>query len=201
MTTAVLSTRPAQAMTGTSQDRQTACTTPARIAGTDRMRSARARQPLRAHEMRKTRVIRPTTALRDPADQTPPSARIARQMILSFRSPARLGRLGEEYTAEILRQRGWTILARNFRTRYGELDIVALTPAGVIAVVEVKTRASLATGLPAQAVTTDKQHHLRLAAQQWLADNPGGGRPLRFDVSSLIIRGGRVLLDYREGAF
>lgn len=201
MTTAVLGTRPAQAMADIRQDRQEVRTTPARPGRAGGTQTARTRQPLRAYEMRKTRAIRPTTALRDPADQTPPSARIARQMILAFRSPARLGRLGEEYTAEILRQRGWTILARNFRTRYGELDIVALTPAGVIAVVEVKTRASLATGLPAQAVTTDKQHHLRLAAQQWLADNPGGGRPLRFDVASLIVRGGRVLLDYREGAF
>lgn len=190
MTTAVLEKRPERTI---KDDRDGTRTRPG--ASTASARRQMTRPTL------KTQGIRPLTALRDPADQTPRSARLAGKMILAFRSPARLGRLGEEYTAEILRQHGWTILARNFRTRYGELDIVALTPAGVIAVVEVKTRASLATGLPAQAVTTDKQHHLRLAARQWLADNPAGGRPLRFDVSSLIVRGGRVLLDYREGAF
>lgn len=129
------------------------------------------------------------------------ATRLARQMIFSFRSPARLGRLGEDYTTALLISHGWRILARNFRTRYGEIDIIALTPAKMIVVVEVKARASLATGLPALAVTTAKQHRLRLAAQQWLHDNPTGGRPLRFDVSSLIVHSGKVLLDYREGAF
>ncbi len=126
---------------------------------------------------------------------------IATQMVRACRCPARLGRLGEEYTAAILVRHGWRIIEHNYRTRYGEIDLLALTPAGLLAVVEVKTRSSLVTGLPVQAVTPAKQHRLRLAARQWLLEHPAGGRPMRFDVASIIVRAGRVLLDYREGAF
>jgi putative endonuclease len=126
---------------------------------------------------------------------------IAVQMVRAYRSPARLGKLGEEYTAAILVRHGWRIIEHNYRTRYGEIDLLALTPAGLLAVVEVKTRSSLVTGLPVQAVTPAKQHRLRLAARQWLIEHPAGGRPMRFDVASIIVRAGRVLLDYREGAF
>lgn len=130
-----------------------------------------------------------------------PAHQVAREMSRATSHPARLGRLGEEYVAAILVAHGWEIVGRNYRTRYGEIDIAAHAPGGILAIVEVKTRASLRTGLPEQAVTSAKQHKLRLAASAWLADHPHHGGSARFDVASLIVRGGRILLDYREGAF
>lgn len=129
------------------------------------------------------------------------ATQLAHRMVHVYHDPALLGRLGEEYTATILIANNWHILERNYRTRFGELDIIAQTPDHTLSFVEVKTRSSLSTGLPAQAVTPAKQKRLRCATRQWLLENPGRSYCLRLDVSSLIIRHGRVLLDYREGAF
>lgn len=92
----------------------------------------------------------------------------------------RLGQWGEELVAERLRQKGWTILSRNFRCRMGELDIVAEN--GVfLAFVEVKLRKSDQFGSACEAVTPSKQRKLRTAAQFYLIGHPTQLQP-RFDV-------------------
>ena len=68
---------------------------------------------------------------------------------------ADIGRLGEDKAAEFLLKNGYKILARNYRIRGGEMDIVAFKR-GVLAFVEVKTRTGEAFGTPAQAVDEDK---------------------------------------------
>ncbi|WP_163196543.1 YraN family protein [Bifidobacterium platyrrhinorum] len=114
-----------------------------------------------------------------------------------------LGALGEDYTAAWLRERGWTVLDRNWRSRYGELDIVALDPHRVIAFVEVKTRRTLKHGLPQEAVTAAKQANLRRAGVQWLLDPSHriAHTGVRFDVATVVVRGGRPLVHLIEGAF
>ena len=68
---------------------------------------------------------------------------------------ADIGRLGEDKAAEFLLANGYKILARNYRIRGGEIDIVAFRR-GVLAFIEVKTRTGDAFGTPAQAVDEEK---------------------------------------------
>ena len=117
----------------------------------------------------------------------------------------RLGAQGEQLAVEHLQRRGLTILDRNFRTRWGELDIIARDP-GFLVFCEVKTR--LATGSwrgPLESVTPHKQRQLRRMAGQWLAQRPGGVRSpqCRFDAVGITLdRDGRLIrLDHLEAAF
>ena len=66
------------------------------------------------------------------------------------------GQLGEDLAASYLAAHGYTIVARNFRTRYGEIDIIACKD-GFVAFVEVKLRKNARFGLPREAVTHAKQ--------------------------------------------
>lgn len=114
-----------------------------------------------------------------------------------------LGELGEQYAAAWLESQGWQTLDRNWHCRYGELDIVSRDDAGIIVFVEVKTRRTLRYGTPQEAVTSSKQINLRHAAVQWLSDSdhrtPHNG--VRFDVITVIVRGGKPFMHHIEGAF
>lgn len=128
---------------------------------------------------------------------------LARRLHDGTLSGRQVGALGERYAAAWLQGHGWRILDRNWHCRYGELDIVARTEAGCIAFVEVKTRRTLRYGTPQEAVTTAKQINLRHAAVQWLVEPdhrvPHNG--VRFDVITVIVRGGGPLVHHIEGAF
>lgn len=71
-----------------------------------------------------------------------------------------LGQYGESKACEYLCSNEYELVARNVRTRYGELDIIA-KKAGILIVIEVKTRRSKKYGLPCEAVTALKQNHIR----------------------------------------
>lgn len=97
-----------------------------------------------------------------------------------------LGRWGEDLAVRHLQAAGYEVLARNWRCRVGELDIVARL-AGELVFVEVKTRSSKAYGEPAEAVTPVKARRIHVLAFQWLADHrPPGNHQLRFDVISVL---------------
>ena len=119
-------------------------------------------------------------------------ADLERQIGASGINSRELGRLGEDYACQWLRQRNWRILARNWRSRFGELDIIALDPEATLVFVEVKTRRTGRFGFPEQAVGPRKQTHLRRAAVQWLISHdrdPGARhRGTRFDVISLSVK-------------
>ncbi|MDO9708478.1 YraN family protein [Paracraurococcus lichenis] len=90
------------------------------------------------------------------------------------------GRAAEEAAAEALGRDGWTVLARRVRTSAGELDLVAERD-GLLAFVEVKARPSLAEA--AGALGPRQRARLTVAAECWLAENPGRGQAgIRFDV-------------------
>lgn len=93
-----------------------------------------------------------------------------------------IGRAGERHAESLLTARGAQVLARNWRCREAELDLVVLDAAGRLRFVEVKTRTGTGYGTPAEAVTPEKLQKLRLAARHWLAANPGGWRQVCFDV-------------------
>ncbi|MCS6919944.1 MAG: YraN family protein [Fimbriimonadales bacterium] len=97
-------------------------------------------------------------------------------------SRVRLARRGEEQAAQYLQAQGYTILARNWRKREGELDIVALEK-GALAFVEVKTRRSLAYGAGEESIDRRKQAQLARIAQRFIDENPHiSFRECRFDV-------------------
>ena len=95
----------------------------------------------------------------------------------------RLGLWGEGVVAEDLRRRGWTVVARNFRCRMGELDIIAKNERYLI-FVEVKLRKNDRFGAACEAVTPSKQRKLRSAAQFYLMGHPTALQP-RFDVAEV----------------
>lgn len=99
-----------------------------------------------------------------------------------------LGQQGEQVAAAFLKQQGYAVLECNFRSRAGELDIVARDRQGCIVFVEVKTRRSLAYGLPQQAVTPRKQHQISKAALAWLAKNRLQNSSARFDVIAVLLQ-------------
>ena len=94
-----------------------------------------------------------------------------------------LGQWGEEQVAEKLRRDGWTVVARNFRCRMGELDLVAENKT-FLAFVEVKLRKDDRFGSACEAVTLSKQRKLRVAAQYYLMSHPTKLQP-RFDVAEV----------------
>ena len=81
--------------------------------------------------------------------------------------------------------RGYEVLARNWRVREGELDLVVARD-GVVAFCEVKSRSSDAFGQPFEAVTPTKQTRLRRLAARWLAADGRSWPVVRFDVASVV---------------
>jgi putative endonuclease len=99
----------------------------------------------------------------------------------------RLGAEGEQRAAAWYRAAGYAIVARNWRCREGEIDLICAKD-GTLVICEVKTRSSLAYGHPAEAVTPAKQARLRTLARLWLAaqDPPVRARSIRFDVAAVL---------------
>lgn len=106
-------------------------------------------------------------------------------------SRADIGRAGEATAARLLRDRGYKILARNYRCRHGEIDIVAFED-GEYVFVEVKTRLTDEKGSALDAVTPAKQRKLARVAEQYLAERGLDDRPCRFDVVAVTPGGGRA---------
>ena len=115
----------------------------------------------------------------------------------------RLGSDGEDAAAAHLTAAGLTVLARNWRCRDGELDLVALDGRTVV-FVEVKTRSGPAFGHPAEAVTWTKARRIRRLAAMWLqSERPAGDHAeVRFDVVCVVRGGGGALeVEHVPGAF
>jgi putative endonuclease len=94
-----------------------------------------------------------------------------------------LGAFGEQVATDHLTGLGLRILSRNWRCRYGELDVVATDPAtNTVVFVEVKTRTGDGFGGLAQAVTGQKVRRLRRLAAMWLAAQDGSWAGVRIDV-------------------
>ena len=103
--------------------------------------------------------------------------------------------------AAYLEGRGCTILARQWRCRQGELDLVARSPEGVLCFVEVKLRSAGAIALPREAVDGRKQARLRDAAALYLSTCETDA-PARFDVAEVYAEDdGNLRVEYLEDAF
>lgn len=100
---------------------------------------------------------------------------------------AELGATGEQIAVEHLRGLGLRIVARNWRCRYGELDIIADDGSGTIVFVEVKTRTGDGFGGVEQAVTPRKMRRIRRLAGLWLSGQDTGWAHVRIDVIGVRI--------------
>ena len=115
--------------------------------------------------------------------------------------PPDLGWRGEEAAARHLEALGFRILSRRFRTRAGEIDLVA-DEGGTLVFVEVKARGSLACGRPADFVDRRKRGRLLRAAAGYLQSRGGPDRPCRFDVVEILASpGGDLRIHLIRDAF
>ena len=92
-----------------------------------------------------------------------------------------LGIIGEELAAATLSARGYAILERRYRTRHGEIDIIA-EHQGTLVFVEVRARATAEFGRAAETVTDAKKRKVTAMAVDYLARHHIANRPCRFDV-------------------
>jgi putative endonuclease len=101
-----------------------------------------------------------------------------------------LGKHGEDLACRELRRRGYAVLARRYRTRWGEIDIVA-RDGDTLVFVEVKTRRMAGLGGPVAAVNLTKQRRLINMARSFLLGFPGPEPLCRFDVVGVTLMPGR----------
>jgi putative endonuclease len=111
-----------------------------------------------------------------------------------------LGKLGEDLACQELKRRGYEILARRYRRRRGELDIVARDGQTVV-FVEVKARGGREFGSAFEAVTTVKRHRMVRVALDYLARHRMAGCACRFDVVSIQFDAGEPSIDIISNAF
>ena len=107
-----------------------------------------------------------------------------------------VGRRGDAQAADYLRRRGYRIIEAGYRSRYGEIDLIA-EKRGIVAIVEVKTRSGDRFAQALEAVDGPKRRRIRLTALQWLAQQEREPQ-LRFDVIE-VYPGGKI--NHIENAF
>lgn len=112
-----------------------------------------------------------------------------------------LGRRGEDAATQYLQQRGYEVLARNWRSGRAEVDIIVVSPdQQTLIFVEVKTRSTDFYGYPELAVTARKMELLYEAADAW-QEEMGWTRDIRFDILALTTQGPGFRVYHIENAF
>ena len=111
-----------------------------------------------------------------------------------------LGADGERAAEKFLRCRRYAILARNYRCRCGEVDLIALDRSTIV-FIEVKTRTQPGSGTPFEAVDRRTQRQIQRAAQQYIKENRLYDRNARFDVVGVWWDDGRLQCELVKNAF
>ena len=114
-----------------------------------------------------------------------------------------LGARGEDAAVRALTSKGYEILERNWKCRYGEADIIALDGSGTIVFVEVKTRRSINAGLPEEAISKAKRRRYENIALEYLSHGDwDDGTPVRFDAICICVKDrNRAMLRHHIGYF
>ena len=112
-----------------------------------------------------------------------------------------LGKAGEELAVKFLKKKKYRVIERNYRSPFGEIDIIAWD-GDTLSFVEVKARSSSNYGSPQAAVGGVKQGRLCRTALDYLAKRKIADVGMRFDVVAITVQGGAELIknafDYRE---
>jgi putative endonuclease len=111
-----------------------------------------------------------------------------------------LGKSGEDIAVDFLKDNGYKIIARNYKIKLGEIDIIA-EDKGTLCFVEVKTRSSDKFGLPVEAVKKAKQQQISRVALMYLKDKSLFDKKSRFDVVSIINSAETQKIDLIKDAF
>ncbi|MDD4894762.1 MAG: YraN family protein [Candidatus Omnitrophica bacterium] len=111
-----------------------------------------------------------------------------------------LGKKGEEVTAGLLENSGYKIILRNYKTKLGEIDIIA-SDKDTICFIEVKTRKSDRFGLPSEAISVSKQRKISKVALGFLKERNLLDRKARFDVVSVLYLKDAPQIDLIKNAF
>jgi len=98
-----------------------------------------------------------------------------------------VGKIGEEMAQNFLQKKGYKILEKNFRTRFGEIDLI-VSKVDHLRFVEVKTRVGTSKGMPYEAVNYYKIKHLQRACQYFLLKKNLKNYKLSLDVISIILK-------------
>lgn len=109
------------------------------------------------------------------------------------------GKAGEYAASRHLIQQGYRLICTNYRSRYGEIDIIA-QKGEYIVFAEVKARSQSFAGLPREAVDVRKQRRIIKTALMYLAEQGGGMQP-RFDVIEVTEKGGKTEISHIVNAF
>ena len=112
------------------------------------------------------------------------------------------GRLGEDLAARYLLDQGYIVVERNYRKRFGEVDIIAREKQTLV-FIEVKTRQSQQYGSPFEAVDSRKQRQLTKIALDYLLTHRHDGGEARFDVIAVVLDKQQTLvtIDHLKNAF
>ena len=118
-------------------------------------------------------------------------------MPYQIKNRRQLGSVMEQAAASFLEKRGYRILEKNYRCRFGEIDLIAYDPAGsALCFIEVKYRSGSRYGDPSEAVTLKKQRTIRCCAKVYLAFHQEyAGCSVRFDVVSILGPSARIIKD------
>ncbi len=111
-----------------------------------------------------------------------------------------LGKSGEDIAAGFLKEQGYSIIVRNYKSRFGEIDIIAWDK-DTLCFVEVKTRQSKKFGLPQEAVTKIKQIQISKSALAFLKERAFLDRKARFDIVSVNYSEGKPKEELIKDAF
>ncbi|MEG1727637.1 MAG: YraN family protein [Acidaminococcaceae bacterium] len=113
---------------------------------------------------------------------------------------AQLGQWGETTACTYLQQQGYKIITRNYRSAYGEIDIIAQL-GSELSFVEVKTRQNLLFGTPAAAVTRSKQLKIHRTALEYLQAVDKFYSDFGFDVIEILRQDGQVTINHLKKCF
>lgn len=112
----------------------------------------------------------------------------------------KIGSRGEDIACKILLREGYSIVARNYHSRNGEIDIIAENEC-FVAFVEVKTRSENSSTLPREAVGYAKQKRIALTAMRYLQYNSVNKTPVFDVIEILYCRDGKVKYNHIKNAF
>lgn len=112
------------------------------------------------------------------------------------------GRTSEALAEKLLRKKRHRVVARNYRTRHGEIDCISLAPDRTLVFTEVRSKHGTLYGHPLETIDVRKQAHVRQAAQLFLYEHPSyQGYACRFDVVTVVGEGKDAVLEHIEDAF
>ena len=111
-----------------------------------------------------------------------------------------VGRYGEDRAANFLQDRGYVIIERNWRSRTGEIDLIAREKDRLV-FVEVKTRNGSGFGHPFEAITPLKVSRMRKLVAEWCREHEVSGVKVRLDAIAVLVNQGKVAIEHLKQVF